>query len=841
MQVGSRLGRFRITGRLGSGGMGEVYRARDDEFRRDVAIKVLHSELVKEPGSLDRLRREARMLAAVSHPNVATIFDFEAADSQCFLVLELVEGETLAERMRTGRMPVDVAMDIARQLTFGLEEAHRNDVIHRDLKPGNVMIAPDGLVKILDFRLARPRSLGRPGDHTVSLPASSLPSSGGLVGTVPYMSPEQVREKELGRRTDIWAFGSILFEMLAGKRAFGRETVADTLSAILEQEPDWSALPAEMGPEVIRVLHRCLAKDRRDRLRDIGDVRLVLDDATGQLPADEPTESARGGPIRFVFEDYAFESHSGMLRRGNEEISLPPRAAALLACFLRSPGEILGKDELLQEAWPAAFVSEDSLTHAISLIRQALGDDPREPRFIQTLPRRGYRFLAAVEVQAGPVPSTMEKKTPPPPRSAVMTPARWAMAIVGIALAIVAVWLLARSADSVDLADAFVIRRFSLEVGPAQNGFTESQRDELIEAVAVEIEKRKRITVRRPGGEAGDTDALLRIDVRAEASRIIVDAEVRDQRDDDLWGAQTWDLPEAEFAPDLLARSLLSRLRFLLDLVGFSTERARSPSDDAVRLVVQASDLLLGAAQQDLHQAREAFSLLSRALQLDPGLTVARAGRWAARAETIIWRPWSEADWKEADEDVARALRDDPGDPIAHIAAALLSFLRQDLDAAFASLARAEELEPTLFWTYLNRAELECRVGRAEQALATARTGLDIDPYFTPLHGRLVDIYLAMDDLESAETVTGKLATLDQGGVWSERARARILWRQGRTSDAAATLLRLRGRFPDAPWVHQELQTLYIETGNSEGAAEAEATLDELAPDRSAFRRTCRR
>ncbi|MCZ6737274.1 MAG: protein kinase [Actinobacteria bacterium] len=283
MQGGTRLGHYEIIEPLGAGGMGEVYRARDTKLKRDVAIKVLPQELSADPDHLARLEREAHLLAALNHANIATIYALEEEEGSRFLVLELVKGESLEQRLSKGPLPVEKALDLCKQIAEALEAAHGEGIIHRDLKPANVLITPDGRAKVLDFGIAKSMKVGAEVAETAK--ATNLTVAGTLVGTPSYMSPEQIRGESIDKRADIWAFGCLLFETLTGKRAYGRETLADTLAAIVDQEPDWERLPDGAPPALPTLLRRCLAKDPRRRLRDIGDAWLEMDESQDETEA----------------------------------------------------------------------------------------------------------------------------------------------------------------------------------------------------------------------------------------------------------------------------------------------------------------------------------------------------------------------------------------------------------------------------------------------------------------------------------------------------------------------------------------------------------------------------
>jgi len=298
---GIRLGAYEILASLGAGGMGEVYRARDTRLGRDVAIKALPAEFSQDPERLARFEREAKLLATLSHPNIASIYGLEEVAGARYLVLEFVEGETLGARLVRGALPIDEAIDVAKQIAAGVEAAHENGVVHRDLKPGNAMLTPMGGVKVLDFGLAKSGAADRASSATnlaASPTMSFAPTRVGVIlGTAAYMSPEQARGRHVDRRTDIWSFGCVLYECLTGRQAFAGETVSDLIARILEREPDWSALPAATTLRLRELLQRCLRKDARERLRDIGDARIALEEMSKGTPAAD-TEDVKAKPPR---------------------------------------------------------------------------------------------------------------------------------------------------------------------------------------------------------------------------------------------------------------------------------------------------------------------------------------------------------------------------------------------------------------------------------------------------------------------------------------------------------------------------------------------------------------
>ena len=298
LSPGTRLGPYEVTAQIGVGGMGEVYRATDTNLKRAVAIKVLPESVAGDAERLARFQREAEVLASLNHPNIASIYGLERAAGTTALVLELVEGPTLADRIAQGPIPIDEALPIARLTAHALEAAHEHGIIHRDLKPANIKLRPDGTVKVLDFGLAKsfeqtrlPRDLAE--SPTVLSPAPTL--AGVILGTAAYMSPEQARGKGVDKRTDIWAFGCVLFEMLTGQKPFDGETLTDIVAAIVKNEPDWRALPPGTPAAVQSVIVRCLRKDPSQRLRDIADGRFQIEEVLNDPGASEARSRSRFG------------------------------------------------------------------------------------------------------------------------------------------------------------------------------------------------------------------------------------------------------------------------------------------------------------------------------------------------------------------------------------------------------------------------------------------------------------------------------------------------------------------------------------------------------------------
>ena len=385
LKSGTRLGPYEILSPLGAGGMGEVYRAADSKLRRDVAIKVLPAAFSADPERLARFEQEARLLAALNHPNIAGIYGLEESDGVRFLALELVPGETLAERVARGPVPAQEALGLSRQIAEALEAAHEKGIVHRDLKPANVKVTPDGQVKVLDFGLAKafgaavPGGEASPGGGVVDLSHSPTATYRGsregiILGTAGYMSPEQARGKPVDRRTDIWAFGCVLYEMLTGRLAFQGETLSDTIAKILEREPEWPALPAALPGRVRDLLRRCLEKDHKRRLRDIGDARLEIleieEASSGRRPAGS-ADSGQTGVVQSGAGTGALRSRSVSLGALLGIAAAAALAATVATWFFSAPRdstprqvtrfsvELAGSEQLPLDAGPAVALSPD--------------------------------------------------------------------------------------------------------------------------------------------------------------------------------------------------------------------------------------------------------------------------------------------------------------------------------------------------------------------------------------------------------------------------------------------------------------------------------------------------
>jgi hypothetical protein len=397
----SLAGRYRIIDELGRGGMGTVYRAEDTSLSRHVAIKVLPDEFANDPERLARFEREAKLLAALNHPNIAAIHGIEAFEGKRFLVLELAEGETLRDRLERGPLADEDALETCKQLAEGLEAAHEKGIIHRDLKPGNIMITPEGKVKILDFGLAKAYPTETTNIDIEKSPTitAQMTAPGVIMGTAAYMSPEQARGRPVDKRADIWAFGCVLYECLTGSRAFYGETVSDTLAHILKGEPDWNKLPAKTPRLIDVLLRRCLARNPKNRLHDIADARIVIDESG--FRSAEGGEAIKRSPLGWIFAVGAILFIAGFLIRPLiwETNEAMPSSESIASVIKVQPGYALDGDrDNLEFGWPtltAMVISGDG-----RFIVYCAGDDAAADAKPSLFMRR------IDELEAGPIPGT---------------------------------------------------------------------------------------------------------------------------------------------------------------------------------------------------------------------------------------------------------------------------------------------------------------------------------------------------------------------------------------------------------------------------------------------------
>jgi Tol biopolymer transport system component/tRNA A-37 threonylcarbamoyl transferase component Bud32 len=404
--IGQTLAHYRITAAIGAGAMGEVYRATDAKLGRDVAIKVLPREVAQDPERLGRFKREAHLLASLNHPNIAAIYGLEEAEGKPFLALELVEGEDLKHRHARGAIPVDEALEIAEQIAEGLEEAHAKGIVHRDLKPANVKLTSEGRVKVLDFGLAKAWE-GDTGAAGSSVDLSQSPTltrtgtlAGVILGTAAYMAPEQASGKSVDKRADIWSFGVVLFEMLTGQSLFSGETASEVMAAVIREEPAWDRLPAGCPPPITRLLHRCLRKRPPERLQDIGDARLEIQDARAGTADEGGRSSASLDEVRRErrLRERSVWATTLVVTAGlasffaYRQLTQAPAPRPAVHIVLDAPKDLSAPD------WGAPVVSPDGSR----VVFAASASDGRARLWTRALAAPGVRPLAGTEGASSP-------------------------------------------------------------------------------------------------------------------------------------------------------------------------------------------------------------------------------------------------------------------------------------------------------------------------------------------------------------------------------------------------------------------------------------------------------
>jgi Tol biopolymer transport system component len=391
---GTRLGSHEVLALLGQGGMGEVYQAHDTKLGRDVAIKVLPEAFAHDPQRLSRFQREAKLLASLNHPNIATIHGLEESNGTHYLVMELVPGETLRERVaREGALPVEEALGIARQIAEALEAAHEKSIIHRDLKPANVKVTPEGKVKVLDFGLAKAFAREESGSDPSNSPTLSQAATlqGVILGTAAYMSPEQARGKAVDKLTDLWAFGTVLYELLTGKQAFNGEDITEILAAVVKTDPDWSRLPGSTLPSISVLLRRCLQKDKNLRMQAAGDARIEILEA---LAAPPTAVAATAGPVTRGWRERVAWAAAAILALST--------MALVVALVLRAPkrpqpmrlsAEIGADGSLYTDLGPSAILSPNGTRLAVV----AAGSDQKQRIYVRSLDQLQATALSGTE------------------------------------------------------------------------------------------------------------------------------------------------------------------------------------------------------------------------------------------------------------------------------------------------------------------------------------------------------------------------------------------------------------------------------------------------------------
>ncbi len=400
--IGKTFSHYKILEKLGAGGMGEVYRAEDVRLHRQVAVKMLPDMFAADPERLARFEREAKLLAALSHPNIAAIYGLEEAEGKRFLVLELVEGETLAQRLGRGLLPFDEALEVCRQVAEGLEAAHEKSIVHRDLKPSNIKLTPEGKVKILDFGLARAFLDKSPVELIADSPTitAEMTQPGVILGTAAYMSPEQAKGKPVDKRADIWAFGCILFECLTGKSAFPGETISEVLAAVLKGEPDWEALPKDTPANVRAVLRRCIQKDRNLRFHDIADARIEMFEAPVGYPAEAAYATRRPSFVWLAGGAAAFLLAGVLIGRFLIKRSVPTNLAPVVTSTIKvEPDHWLDglRRNITRPSRTAMAISSDGRFVVYSAIEENPGPQATPRLYLRRLDHQDAKPISGTE------------------------------------------------------------------------------------------------------------------------------------------------------------------------------------------------------------------------------------------------------------------------------------------------------------------------------------------------------------------------------------------------------------------------------------------------------------
>ncbi len=769
LQPGTRLGNFEILDPLGKGGMGEVYRARDTRLGRDVAIKVLPESFARDPARAARFEREARLLAAVNHPGIAAIYGAEEFGSIPCIVMELVPGETLSERTANGALSLAESLTLSRQIAEALEAAHEKGVIHRDLKPSNIKVTPEGKIKVLDLGLAKFTEAPALGDVS-SFPTQAEETRPGIIlGTLEFMSPEQARGKPVDKRTDIWAFGCVLFEMLSGHRPFGGETASDVIASVLSAEPDWTALPKATPPRVRELLGSCLQKDLGRRLRDIGDARIEIDQSLSEIGPGAPAQVTTG-------------------RRGRKALFAWVTAAvlvlAIVVAWLALRPRFSGAPPALAGRVSIVVLPFKDLTGQPN--GQLLGDGLAE-----TVSARLAR-LSGVQVVAPSVAASTAEKLSDPYRVA---------ANVG-ANAVVA-GTVQREHDQMRITFALLDvgekRQLAIEqvAGPASDLF--GMQDEVADRVA------KRLKLPVPSGR--ETAASSGLETASQQQRYVealgslqrYDKQASVDQAIGLLQVLAVEAPGAALVHAALGRAYLFKFNLTREKTWAEQARAASTRAQQLDASLPEVDVTLGELRLRTGQPAEAVSAFQRALSLRPNDYEAMLG--LARAHD------ASGDIANAERMYRRAIQLQPSYWFGYSKFAGFYFNRGQYAQAAEMFRRVTELAPDSARAFSNLGATYHQMDRLEDALTAYRKSLGIEPTGMA-HSNLgtTEFFLgryaeASRDFEKAVALTPERydgwADLADAYYWSgQRGMARIAYE--RAIRLARSDLQINARNPSA-------------------------------------------
>ncbi len=726
---GQILSHYQILERLGGGGMGIVHKARDLRLDRVVALKFLAPELTRDDSAKSRFMLEAKAASALDHSSICTIHEIdETPGGQLFIVMAYYDGETLKKRIERGPLDVGEAIDIAMQVAKALGAAHDSGIIHRDIKPANVILTRRGDVKVVDFGLAK--LVGQ----------TSVTQTGVAVGTVAYMSPEQLRADEVDPRTDIWSLGVVLYEMVTGRVPFKGEQPSVMSHAILHEPPDpLSALRRDVTPELDRVVARALAKRAADRHRSAADLFLDLhhlkpDAERGGKPAAGRRTTDTGGGTVFRFGPFVLDPLAYRLSRGSEILALSPKSIDLLLYFVNRPSALVTKEELISALWPDVIVTENALTQAISDLRAALGDEPSSAKYIQTVARRGYRFIADVEVVSRPnaPPVTVSS-----PSTSVIGPSGTrAIAVLDFSNVTgepSVGWLATGIAETVtnDLGavpglrpiDRWRVVQSARRAAGSLKALGEDLGVELVVNGSYQVQSgRIRITARLVNPMTGEMRADAKVDGGLDEVFSLQDRIVH------------------EFSRDLgvpMTRVAEGRIAV-----------KETSSLEAYRAYVQGR---LCVESLDPHALADAIRHFERAVELDPRYALAYAG--LARARSFLYETTRAENKPEAAllaaaiEDARRAIEIDDGLAEAYSTLSFPLVSAGRFEEALLAARRAVELEPAN-WMHHFRLGRACWGSERLQALSTA---IALYPEFAFAHYLMALVHIARDQLNLAE------------------------------------------------------------------------------------------
>jgi len=769
LQSGTRLGNFEILDPLGKGGMGEVYRARDTRLGRDVAIKVLPESFARDPARAARFEREARLLAAVNHPGIAAIYGAEEFDSIPCIVMELVPGETLSERLAHGALSLAESLALGRQISEALEAAHEVGVIHRDLKPSNIKVTPNGKIKVLDLGLAKFTEAPALGEVS-SFPTQAEETRPGIIlGTLEFMSPEQARGKPVDKRTDIWAFGCVLFEMLSGHRPFGGETASDVITSVLSAEPDWTALPETTPPRVRELLGSCLQKDLSRRLRDIGDARIEIDQSLAEIGSGAPAQVTTG-------------------RRGRKPLFAPMTAAilalAIVVAWLALRPRFSGAPPVPAGRISIVVLPFKDLTGQPN--GQLLGDGLAE-----TVSARLAR-ASGVQVVAPSVAASVAEKLSDPYRVAANVGANEVVA-----------GTVQRERDQVRITFALLDvkekRQLALEqvAGPASDLF--GMQDEVADRVA------KRLKLPLPSGR--ETAASSGLETASQQQRYVealgslqrYDKQASVDHAIGLLRTLAAEAPGAALVHAALGRAYLFNFNLTREKTWAEQARAASARAQQLDASLPEVDVTLGELRLRTGQPAEAVSAFQRALSLRPNDYEAMLG--LARAHD------ASGDVANAERMYRRAIQLQPSYWFGYSKFAGFYFTRGQYAQAAEMFRRVTELAPDSARAFSNLGATYHQMDRLEDALAAYRKSLGIEPT-SMAYSNLgtTEFFLgqyaeASRDFEKAVALTPERydgwADLADAYYWSgQRGRARVAYE--RAIHLARSDLQINARNPSA-------------------------------------------